>query len=174
VNTLDRNSMTPLIICAYHGDVNMLRYLLKHGANVNLTDRMNTSALDCACMRLNTEVIKELIRNGCKCNTCTPFTFFSPLKHLAFNKEYTISRMLIESGYDLKHERWINQEAQRDESNEFVKWLLKYKQNPLSLLSLSRLKIRDTMLSTTPEYFEDKINRLRIPKLLKDYLMIKN
>jgi ankyrin repeat protein len=170
----DRNSITPLIISAYNGDITILRYLIKNGANLNLKDRMNTSALDCACMRLNIDVIKELIINGSKCSTCTPYTYHSPLKNLIMNKEYVTSRMLIESGYDLKNEEWILNEANRNENDEFFKWLRKHIRNPLRLLSCCRLKIRSALQDNKTAYLEDNVNQLRIPKLLKDYLMIRN
>jgi ankyrin repeat protein len=174
VNVLDRNSITPLIISAYNGDVTILKYLIKNGANLNLKDRMNTSALDCACMRLNIDVIQELIINGSKCSSCTPYTYHSPLKNLIMNKEYVASRMLIESGYDLKNEEWILKEANRNQNDEFFKWLRHYVQNPLSLLSWCRLKIRSTLNLKANAYLEDNVNQLRIPKLLKDYLMLRN
>ena len=51
INVFDRYSITPLILSAYQGDVNILKYLIKNGADVNIRDRMNLSALDHACQR---------------------------------------------------------------------------------------------------------------------------
>lgn len=168
----DRYAITPLILCAYQGDVNILRYLIKNGANVNLTDRMNLSALDHACQRLNLEPIRELIMCGCKCSSSTPFGLHSPLKTLITNKEYVLARMLIESGINLKHEKWLINELKSEvnANNSFYKWLENHMKTPQTLLSLSRVKIRELLVSNN---LEIRVNSLKIPNILKDYLLMK-
>jgi hypothetical protein len=135
---------------------------------------MNLSALDHACVRLNTETIKELIMSGCKCGSSTPFGLHSPLKSLILNKEYTLARMLIETGLDLSNEKWIFDNLKNvdgdNETQHFYKWLGNYRKTPSTLLNFSRVKIRSLL---NCESLETKINTLRIPKFLKDYLMMK-
>ncbi len=169
----DRYSITPLILSAYQGDVNILRYLIKNGANVNIRDRMNLSALDHACQRLNTEPIRELIICGCKCSSSTPFGLQSSLKTLVINKEFTLARMLIESGLELKNEKWLLNDLKKSEitkNNSFYKWLENYLKTPPSLLNLSRVKMRELLVSKNLEL---SVNLLKIPRFLKDYLLMK-
>lgn len=141
---------------------------------------MNLNALDHACLRLNIDTAKELIMNGCKCNTSTPFGLISPLKSLITNKEYELARMLIESDFDIINEKWllnyINENSDENTTNEnkrFVKWLRNYMKNPLSLLNLCRIRLRNE-LNNDNCYLEQKIQSLHIPIILKEYLMMKN
>ena len=163
-NVFDRYSITPLILSAYQGDVNILKYLIKNGADVNIRDRMNLSALDHACQRLNTEPIRELIICGCKCSSSTPFGLQSPLKTLISNKEFVLARMLIESGLDLKNEKWLLSELKNSENmnNSFFKWLQNILKTPSSsyfnlIFSRERflkLEFRDNKVININIYFK--------------------
>lgn len=177
VNVLDRNSITPLILCANSGDLKILRYLIKHGASMNIFDRMNSSALDYACMRLHIEIAKELIINGCKCSSSTSFCVNSPLKHLIFNKEYQTARLLIETGFNLNSEKWIANinvnliKDKNDIDEAFFAWIRDYMCKPRQLKSICRKTVRNILSN---ESLQEKINSLEIPKMLKGYLMMKN
>ena len=161
---------------AHHGDVEILRYLIKHGANVHLTDRMHLSALDHACLRLNIEPIRELISSGCKCSSSTPYGLNSPLKTLIINKEFALARILIESGINLSNEKWIisNFKSETNSENintQFFNWLNNYMKTPPTLLNISRIKIRNLLNRNN---LEANVYSLKIPKFLKDFLMMKH
>ena len=177
INALDKNSITPLILAANQSDVNITRYLIKNGAHVNLKDRMNSTALDYACMRLRIDIAKELVMNGCSCSPSTPFSFFSPLKHLIVNKYFEVAKMLIEAG-SIKINLCVvqnyldsaNEKDQTEQEREFFVWLKNYMQVPQSLMSLSRSRIRHVLKN---KYFEEKVNSLNVPKFIKDFLMMR-
>ena len=165
--------MTPLIIAANFGDLKILQLLIKNGANVNQTDRMNIAALHYACMRLHTHIAKELILNGCISNTSTAFSFCSPLKYLIQDKQYKVAGLLIESGCDLRQDKWIMDDSfmrKYQTDPEFVKWARFTLKNPPSLMSISRRKIRKRL---GDQNLYKKISSLNIPTHLISYLKMK-
>lgn len=183
MNALDRDSVSPLILAANYGDLEIVKMLIKHGAHVNQTDRMNSSALHYACMRFHADIARELIQHGCIRNTNTPFSFCSPLKYLLFDRQYAIARILVESGSDLSTEKWLsdnqsmighhfpdNKQDTKLIDLHFINWIRSYRQNPPKLMNLCRFKIRTHLGSI---HLEKKINALNIPTYLKGYLMIK-
>ena len=80
--------------------------------------------------------------------------------------------MLIESGLDLKNEKWLLSELKNSENmnNSFFKWLQNNLKTPSSLLSLSRVRMRDLLSSNNLEL---SVNSLKIPTILKDHLLMK-
>lgn len=173
MNALDRDSVTPLILAANLGDIEIVKMLIKHGANMNQTDRMNSSALHYACMRSHAEIAKELIMHGCICNTNTPFSFCSPLKYLVFEKQYLTAICLIESGCDLSAEKWITDSSftvNEKIDQDFINWIRNYVKKPPKLMSLCRQNIRACLGS---QNLSEKIYSINLPTYLKEYLMMK-
>lgn len=82
VNALDRDSVSPLILAASSGELSIVQMLIRKGALLTQCDRMRSSALHYACMRLNVPIVRELIIHGCILNTNTPYINCSPLKYL--------------------------------------------------------------------------------------------
>ncbi len=172
VNVIDRDFVTPLILASNLGDIEMTKLLISNGAKLNHKDRMNSTALHYACLRSHSEVAKELIINGCIQNTNTPFSFASPLKYLVMDTHYAVAKMLVESGCDLKHEKWILDDFFVKKYNidiEFIEWIRNHIKNPKRLLMQSRITIRKCIGS---EILAFKVNTLQIPMFLKKYLLI--
>jgi hypothetical protein len=172
---IDRDSITPLILAANLGDLEITRTLIKNGAKLNHKDRMNSTALHYACLRSHWQVANELIIHGSTYNTNTPFSFSSPLKYLVLSKNYSIAKSLIESGCDLNfEEKWIFDDSFIEKHKidaDFMKWLRLYIKNPLKLMILCRKRVRQTFGS---QYIDEKVNSLdSIPKILKLYLLMK-
>jgi len=184
VNALDRDYVSPLILAANSGDLIIVQMLIRKGALMTQCDRMRSSALHYASMRLHGHIARELISHGCVINTSTPYSFSSPLKYLIDGKEYSTALLLIEAGCDLKSEKWFWEEIEKSQEDlespienqdlamrrEFFKWLHGYFSQPFSLKSLARRTIRRQM---SARLLEVKINMLNVPKYLKDYLMMK-
>lgn len=173
VNALDRDSISPLILAASSGNLDTVKILIKYGANVNQTDRMNSSALHYACMRVHAEIARELIENGCISNTNMPYSYSSPLKYLVVDKQYSVAKCLVESGCDLSSEKWIFDSKfiiDNKIDDEFARWLKVYVKRPPSLMNLCRQKIR---ISLGDSNLSVKIDSLNIPKFLKEYLKVK-
>eukprot|EP00760_Papus_ankaliazontas_P029092 PhM_4_TR4136/c0_g1_i1/m.69882 len=62
VNARDTNGSTPLIVAANRGNYAMVGFLLKHGADVQITDSRGFTILHMLCAALSTEQIKLLDR----------------------------------------------------------------------------------------------------------------
>lgn len=173
MNVIDRDSVTPLILAANLGDLETVKILIKCGADMNITDRMNSSALHYACMRFHADIAKELIMNGCSCNTNTPFSFCSPLKYLILDKQYNTAICLMESGCDLTSEKWIQDKTfaiNNKIDEEFLNWIKLYVKKPPRLMSLCRQNIRKNLGSIN---LAQKIDLISLPRYLKDFLMLK-
>ena len=165
--------MTPLILAANLGDLETVRLLLKSGADTNITDRMNSSALYYACMRNHSDIAKELVMHGCKYNSNTPFSFCSPLKFLIMDKQYFTAVCLIETGCDLTCEKWINDGSlalNKKIDEDFLVWIRAYVKKPPKLMSLCRQNIRHNLGGV---FLAQKIEKLSLPRHLKDYLIMK-
>ena len=173
MNALDRDSISPLMLAVHFGDLNVVKMLIRHGANVNQCDRMNTSILHHACMRLHTDIVKELISAGCTRNSYTPYSYCSSLKYLVTGECYMTAKCLIESGCDLSDEKWIFDDAFASKKKldpEFIKWIRNYIKNPPKLINLCRKNIRASIGS---QNLADKVKTLCIPKYLEEYLLMK-
>jgi hypothetical protein len=128
-------------------------------------------------MRFHYEIAYELIINGCSSNTNTPFSFTSPLKYLLCDKQFFIAKCLIESGCDLRNEKWILDDKPVIKSNKslfidetIIKWIKSYVKSPPTLMSLCRRTIRRNLGGV---YLHNKLNLLNIPKDLIIYLQMK-
>ena len=64
VHNIDENGTTPLILCAAHGYVDVLKHLLKRGANVEQRRKTGKSALFFAAQAGHLSVVQELLKNG--------------------------------------------------------------------------------------------------------------
>ena len=173
MNAKDRDSVTPLILAANLGDANIVQVLIKSGADTNLTDRMNSSALYYACMRFHGEIAKELIQNGCISNTNTPFSFCSPLKYLILDKQYYTAICLLETGCDISSEKWIMDSTfalDNKIDGDFLALIRAYVRKPPKLMSLCRQEIRKNLGGVC---LAQKVDKINLPKYLKDYLMMK-
>lgn len=175
VNNLDRYSVSPLILASKNDDIALVRLLIKHGANVNHKDRSNLSALSYACMLGYTNVAIELIVNGSKCTWSMAWNACSPLEYLLIKKQFKIVKYLIESGYDVSNEKWLNQFKDQTTSNTTNKnidknaldFVVKKARCPAKLACLCRKEIRATLGSV---YLHEKLSKLNIAKHLIEYL----
>ena len=164
------------MLAASTGHLNIVKLLIAVGAHVNLTDRLNTTALHYASARSHANIARELIANGSSTNTNTPFSFSSPLKYLIADKHYSVAKSLVLAGCDMKSEgKWLrewykNQETLSRAEADFRQWLKEYTSSPPRLLVLCRQSVRQSL---GDRYLGIKVAKLPIPKYLADYLLIK-
>jgi uncharacterized protein len=70
VDILDGEGRTPLLYAAFHGDSDLIRWLLERGATVNHQDRNGYSPLQCAAQNGHLEAVVLLINSGANPNLC--------------------------------------------------------------------------------------------------------
>lgn len=69
INTKNEYGWTPLILAAWNGKEEVVRFLLKHNPSVNTQDKINSySALMWATLKGHAEIVKLLIEHGAEVN----------------------------------------------------------------------------------------------------------
>jgi len=86
----------PIHICMLHQNIEMVRYLIEHGADVNCTVLMNGSPLQLAIGHKNIEMVRYLIENGAE---ITPKTLQTARTPELMNIE--IMQYLLEKSIDI-------------------------------------------------------------------------
>lgn len=184
----DRDLVTPLAVAATLDELKILKLLIDAGANVNKTDRYNLTALHYACIRSYGQIACELIRNGSACDLMSRKFLLTPhpLNQLINDKKYCGARNLIESMSPraLAHlKQWIltsisnsnsssinNKEATKQD-DKFHQWLSKYFQQPPTLMSLCRSRIRSRLGGS---HLRKKIQMLQLPGYLVNFLIFES
>jgi ankyrin repeat protein len=101
------------------GDVNIVKYLIKKGANINFVDSINCTPLYHASIKNNIEVVKVLLENGVEIDNMS-VTESSRLGYC------DIVKLLLERGYDIKNDIFSLEHATYDGHMNIVKLLLQY------------------------------------------------
>lgn len=73
INARNEHGMTALMRAAYHGRVEMVRMLLEHGADPNITRNDNFTALSLAAFFGHAEIVEVLMGHGAKTDVATRF-----------------------------------------------------------------------------------------------------
>ena len=73
INARNEHGMTALMRAAYHGHVEMVRVLLEHGADPNITRNDNFTALSLAAFFGHAEIVDTLMAHGAKTDVATRF-----------------------------------------------------------------------------------------------------
>lgn len=191
-NALDRDSISPLILATSVPAVGthnrfshlaLVRVLIENGADVNQSDRMNTSALHYACMRGHSHVARLLVSAGCSQNSSATrhsASFYSPLKYLCRAQAFETAKCLVEAGCDLSQDKhtWIFDDAiwlemkvmsSSPSSSKFIQWLRDYARSPPELTSLCRRKVRTTLGG---QHLEFKVKALQLSRDLSEHLLM--
>ena len=91
------NERTVLITAAWKGYIAVVKILLRHGANVNLSDDLGRTALLHSCIEGYYEVVQELLNDGAAVNTITD-KGGTALTVASTNGHHKIVSLLIEKG----------------------------------------------------------------------------
>src|SRR5687768_16462498 len=73
INARNEHGMTALMRAAYHGRIQMVRVLLEHGADPNLTRNDNFTALSLAAFFGHSEIVEMLIGRGARTDVATRY-----------------------------------------------------------------------------------------------------
>jgi ankyrin repeat protein len=102
INELDANKDVPLIIAAYKGYTEIVKLLLKAGADVSVVDPgMKATALHAAAYAGNAEVAKLLIEYKIDVNKQGPYNGYTALHDAVWQNNIETAQVLIEAGANL-------------------------------------------------------------------------
>lgn len=91
----------PLHLACYSRSSELVRILIKHGADVNLKDGMGSNPLVGACQYGNEDIIRILLENGCDINN-TDIEGLTPLGRAVFYRKPRSVEVLLEKGCDME------------------------------------------------------------------------
>ncbi|XP_062575328.1 ankyrin repeat domain-containing protein 50-like [Saccostrea cucullata] len=97
INYLDNQNQWPLMTASGAGCTDIVKILLKEGANVNLCDKDNFSCLNCSCLLGQYDVAETLIKEGADINLCT-VDGMSPFKAAMMSGNVHLVRYLMKNG----------------------------------------------------------------------------
>ncbi|CAM40479.1 conserved hypothetical protein [Leishmania braziliensis MHOM/BR/75/M2904] len=106
VNELDRQRSSALHKCAFDGDVRVSRWLVEHGANIDVADSTDATPLLIAVRMSQTEAVEFLLKNGADCNW-QDRQGNSCLHFCAVRCDVKIARLLLAAG---ANPRLLNEE----------------------------------------------------------------
>ncbi|KAI0852430.1 ankyrin [Daldinia vernicosa] len=114
-----------LVRYAELGNVDMVRYLLDAGVDINGGERLNCNPLSCAARYWHEDIVDLLLKRGADPNYQTVQQRGSPLRAAAMSGSMTIVRKLIDSGAkSIDNDWWPLFEAIRLEHTAMVRLLL--------------------------------------------------
>ena len=192
VNIRNRNSDRALHCAAFRKLPDVERLLIEYGADPNLRNKVNATPLWYAVFEGSTEVVHELLVANVEMEVMsegrdpvTPYTVIdevfypeprSPL-YVALDIGYTdIVLLLKAAGYDIRKETWIQSEPIPNEdlyAPFIVDWIVSSK-SPDRLENLCKNMLRKNLASEPGHDIYKKVEKLDIPQLLKDCLLLRN
>jgi ankyrin repeat protein len=97
LNIRDMNGFTPVMYACEYGNVNILKLLIDHGADINITSSEGVTCLLLAIVNAEVAIVKCLIESGfdTKKDNC------SYLTDAAFLNDMDIVKLLIDAGFDV-------------------------------------------------------------------------
>ncbi|XP_061185019.1 uncharacterized protein LOC133193035 [Saccostrea echinata] len=100
INCIADDNLWSLAVASCFGCTDIVRFLLREGANVNLRDKRNASCLIYSCSFGNYDVVETLIKEGADVNLLT-LDGISPLISAIFSGNAHLVRHLITNGADI-------------------------------------------------------------------------
>lgn len=103
INTFSEDGFTPLGLACFFGHVEIVKYLLKKGADVNTpsSNPFQVAPIHSATAISNYDITELLIKNGANVNVRQQ-SGVTPLHSTAHNGKLEIIRLLIDHGADVK------------------------------------------------------------------------
>lgn len=182
VNIADKDHVTPLIQATDSRNVDIVKLLLENGADVNKRDITGRSALHCACIYGDRDVISELVISGCVLNNLCMFNNKTLLCYLVHENDLHNANLLLEAGYDWRKDTWLlnNIDIKYGQGNyllansttatmnECFRACMDIISQPNSLTSICRTAIRKTLGGAN---LRSKVHDLPIPNRIKLILL---
>jgi hypothetical protein len=120
---------TPLMKASSWGDEKAVRYLLDHGANINLKDKLGRTALHLTVWPAHAEVLKLLLEKGAKISI-QDNQGNTPLHVAVLRQNEEITKILLEKGAPIDIRNNNNETpldlAQKQKNKKFVELLTQY------------------------------------------------
>lgn len=90
--------LIPIIFASQIGNINIVKYLVKCGADIFLKDKETISALRIASAYGNLEVVKYLLEIGFDVNERKNENALFPIEYTIANNQYEVAKYLLEKG----------------------------------------------------------------------------
>lgn len=100
INSLNEYGFSPLIIACYRNRIETVRFLIKHGANLESSSQEGTAILG-ACYKGQTEIVKELLTAGANPDVSNG-DGTTPLMFAVQSGNVSLVRLLLKHGSDEK------------------------------------------------------------------------
>ena len=100
MNSCDKNGTTPVMAAAERCYVNCLEMLLKAGADVNIGDNMNKTAINKAAVSGRDKCVKMLIKEGADVNVANEYHITPLVSSIQKNRDMCTD-LLLEAGADV-------------------------------------------------------------------------
>ena len=180
VNSVDKNKDTPIHYASYNGMKEGVKLLIEHGANPDARNRANASPLWNAVYMGRSDIVLELLQANVEMEVDsmgdTRLYYYdvprSPLYVAIEHDCRIIVMLLIAAGYNIHAEKWFLEGniPYSEDNAPLVSEVARYIQTPNRLLTICRNYFRSMFgLGVC-----DKVDRLDIPRTLKDCLKLKH
>ena len=190
VNKANQFKDTALHVAASMNLPDKVALLIKYGADPNLCNGANATPLWNAVFEGATEVVRKLLLANVEMEVMSQGRY--PLEHLCDEGLYPESRstlyvalenghtdivlLLKAAGYDIRKETWIQSDPIPNEdlyAPFIVDWIVSSK-SPDRLENLCKSMLRKNLASEPGHDIYKKVEKLDIPQLLKDCLLLRN
>lgn len=189
VNIGDKGNQTPLhkiqAVKASRSKYRSTEILLQYGARVNEAGQRGVTPFEQCIFRsiMNREcreslnILRRLVAAGARLRPCFGQRSLqnSPLCWLTWHNELEAAAFLVNAGWDLNEEKWINLPGKNPAMEQFLVRLRQLTREPLSLACVCRRVIRKHAI----EVCDDRdivpcIEQLPIPLALKKFITFEN
>ena len=97
---VDERGSTPLLLATYYGHLEVAKFILENGAEVDAKDSSGNTALMGVCFKGYKEIAEVLVRSGANVNHVNSMGATSLIYAATFN-QVGIAKILLENGADI-------------------------------------------------------------------------
>lgn len=170
INSEDKENVTPLLRATIGRKLDIVKLIITNGADINWRDSLQCSPLHYACVHGDPALVDLIVKGGCVQNSKVIIGKGTPLASLVHHNDAESIGLLLDAGYDLSNELWLNHHMNTNiKSDNFTQLLKHCQRNPRRLNTCCRYVIRQQMGGVS---VQKKINSLNIPQRLKSYLLL--
>ncbi len=189
----DNSYGTPLHVVAAKDRMDLAELLIQHGVKLNIPN-----ALQCTPLQLNinmlskSQVAQLLVYHGAQCNGVDKWNLTlmaSCIRNMRLDCEL-LAKLFVYAGYNLNKDHWLRPLEMRNsiEADDILDvpippgrvqrlcdWLRERQQNPLHLVDICRISVRDVVRRASSESsIVQPVQCLPLPNALKDFLLLKD
>lgn len=178
VDAPDIAKLRPLHVAAMRGNVRIASHLIQRGAGVDSVQLRGSTALILACRAANYETVRLLLLNGADPNHVGNNGHNVISTALQSTTDRRIPEMLIDCGalVDLELIQLCKKEREKfillDKHPDFMQLLRWCSETPRSLKTFCCLRVRRLLVQSHVKlHLINKVDRLPLPKLMKDFIL---